>query len=148
MNFSEISHKALHHFSIIPPRSWKPLFMTLIPIITQIIYKRIRYSVYQNSRLLYGENMYQVYREGGTVWNQRNDQHKLFLIIGGAQTVAFIAFALRNRYYLLPAVYTLGHLVWTNISKNKEVIRSERKNNMSIPVSFCSMDIEVPFNDP
>ena len=141
MNFSEISHQALHYISKIPPRSYKPILMTLIPAITQIVYKRVRENMYQNAYLsLFGDNLFEVYEEGQPFRTRRDDQHKLFLIIAGTQTVAFFAFALRNRFYFFPAVYTLGHLIWTHKSKSNEHIERVIVQGVSKPVCFRSMD--------
>ncbi len=142
MNVSDICHKVLHH--LLTPRCYKPVLMTLIPIITQLLYKKVRMNMYENAGL-YGDNLYEVYKEGQPLLKQRNDQHKIFLIIAGTQTVAFFALALRNRYYLFPAVYTLSHLIWSHLSKSKEAIKPD-KGRTEIKYLFSSMDGEISFN--
>lgn len=87
------------------------------------------------------------FQKGTTLMDRRNEQHKFFCRIGVIQAVVFFALALRNRYYLFPALYTLGHLVWTDLSKRHEYIKNEIHHNISKPVSFCSMDGEILFDD-
>lgn len=144
MNVPDICYKALHHLST--PRCYKPVLMTLIPIITQLLYKKVRTNMYQNAdNLLYGDKLYEVYQEGQPLRKQRDYQHKIFLTIAVAQAVAFFALALRNRYYLFPAVYTLSHLIWTDFSKRNECIKQETGRSVLKYVAFCSMDGEIPF---
>lgn len=103
--------------------------------------------MYQNAEnRLYGDNLYEVYKEGQPLIKQRDDQHKIFLIIAGTQAVAFFALALRNRYYLFPVVYTLSHLIWTHLSKRNEGIKPEKGRSEIKYNSFSSMDGEIPFN--
>lgn len=149
MYLSEICNKALYHISRVPPRCYKPVLMTLIPIITQLLYRRFRmnmYPIFKAYSLDFDIALYVVYQEGGSFIKQRDDQHKLFLIIAGTQTVAFLAFALRNRYFLFPAIYTLSHLIWINYSKDHESIKKARVGNDLKPISFCSMDGEQFFD--
>lgn len=145
MYLSEICSKAFYQISTVPPRCYKPVLMTLIPVVTQLLYKKVRFNMYRNSPQ-WGA-LVQVFQKGTPLMNRRNDQHKFFCSIGVIQAVVFFAFALRNRYYLFPALYTLGHLVWTDLSKRREYIKNEIHNNVSKPVSFCSMDGEIPFDN-
>lgn len=103
--------------------------------------------MYQNAEnRLYGESLYEVYKEDQPLRKQRDFQHNIFLIIAGTQVVAFFALALRNRYYLFPAVYTLSHLIWTHLSKRNEGIKPEKGRSEINYLSFSSMDGEIPFN--
>jgi hypothetical protein len=148
MHVTEIYNHALHHLSA--PRFYKPVLTALIPIVTQLLYKKIRSNMYQNANnFLYGDNLFEVYQEGQPLRKQRDYQHKIFLIIAATQAVAFFALALRSRNYLFPAVYTLAHLIWTNISKSHECIKQETSRGQLKPVAFSSMDGEIPFEtDP
>lgn len=149
MYFPEICSKALYHISTVPPRYYKPVLMTFIPIVTQLLYKKVRLNMYRNSSQWVTEELplVKVFEKGTPFMNRRNEQHKFFCSIIGIQAVFFFALALRNRYYLFPALYTLGHLVWTDMSKRREYIKSEIGRTASKTVSFCSMDGEVPFDN-
>ena len=145
MNLSEVYSKTLYHISSIPPRCYKPVLMTLIPIATQLFYKKVRLDIYRDCSR-WGTALVEVFQKGSPLMNRRHVQHKFFCSIGGIQAVVFFALALRNRYYLFPALYTLTHLVWTDMSQRREYIKHDICRTVSKPVSFCSMDGEVPFD--
>jgi hypothetical protein len=143
MNVSEVYSRAVQHLSRIPPRSYIPLGMTLIPVMIQTLYRIIRMRTYGSIERLYSSLM--VYDQDGIAIKQRNDQHKAFLFVALTETAVFSVFILRNRYYLIPAGYSLLHLTWTHIAKQKEVLKKGLVGSELKPVCFSSMDGEIRF---
>ncbi|MBS0649489.1 MAG: hypothetical protein JSS10_09760 [Verrucomicrobia bacterium] len=142
MNVSAISSRAVHHLSRLPPRSYVPLCMTLIPVMIQFLYRTIRMRTYRRHCNLYAPTEYE---KEGVAFAERNVQHRGFLFAAVTQTVVFSALAIRNRYYLIPASYSLLHLTWTHMSKQKEKLLQEQIGTELRPV-FSSMDGEIRFN--
>lgn len=142
MHVSEVYSRAAHHLSRLPPRSYIPLCMTLIPIMVQYLYRTIRMRTYRKHLIHYALTDYQ---EEGVAINERNIQHRGFLFVAATQTVVFSALALRNRYYLIPAGYSLLHLTWTHVSKKKECLKRIQLDRVLQNDYFSSMDGPIRF---
>ena len=134
-NISTLYTKAVGPLSNIPPLSHIPLCLTLVPVITQLLYRHVRSNMYQQLPTM-KQNQFEDWMK------QRDDQHKLFAILAIVETVAFLALAKLNPYYLIPAGYTLAHLIWTDISKRME--GTQVTGPLSTPEFFLSMDGKRP----
>ena len=107
--FSTLSSIALGHLSNLSAGRYAPLW---VPVATQLIYRWARYNVYRNFSTVDHFNH--------KLAQQRNAQHRLFVVLEGSQVITFLALSTLNRSYLIPATYTLLHLAWTHYSKTQE----------------------------
>jgi hypothetical protein len=109
--FSDLSSKAVHHLSHLAVGYYAPVW---VPIATQLAYRMVRYTMYGHMRRV------EHFQAGSDKMKRRDDQHRLFIVLEGAQILAFFALSSSNPSYLIPACYTLAHLVWTVYSKSRE----------------------------
>ncbi|HEX4840163.1 MAG TPA: hypothetical protein VFU89_06950 [Rhabdochlamydiaceae bacterium] len=122
--FSGLSVIASRHLLNLSAYHYAPLW---VPVVTQILYRCARYNVYRH--------FFTVDQFNTSLSRQRNDQHRLFLVLEGAQAITFFALAYLNHSYLIPACYTVAHLIWIHYSKINEKLEPN-----SSPPSFLSMD--------
>ncbi len=125
---------AFQHLS--NPRCYVPLCSTLIPIALQMCYRWARHNKYK------GMSTVDHYADDSPQRKQRNDQHRLFLILAGGEVITFLALSRFNRYYLIPTGYTVVHLLWTHWSKINETIEVS-----GATPSFWSMDGKRPIGN-
>lgn len=121
---SSLSLIASRHLLNLSAYYYAPLW---VPVATQILYRCARYNVYRHFR--------DVEHFKTNLSKQRNDQHRLFLVLEGLEAITLFALATINQSYLIPACYTVFHLGWTHYSKINEKLIPD-----SNPPSFASMD--------
>ncbi len=109
--FSDLSSKAVHHLSHLAVGYYAPVW---VPIATQLAYRMVRYNMYGHMRRV------EYFQAGSDKMKRRDAQQRLFVILEGAQILTFFALSSSNASYLIPACYTLAHLVWTVYSKSRE----------------------------
>gem|GEM_PF-1929460 len=127
-----IDGKMLSGFSVIASRHllnlsayyYAPLW---VPVVTQILYRCARYNVYRHFSTVDHFNT--------DLLRQRNDQHRLFLVLEGLEAITLFALATINQSYLIPACYTVFHLGWIHYRKIYEEFVPD-----SNPPIFESMD--------
>lgn len=128
---SDLSNIAIRHLSNLSAGRYAALW---VPVATQLVYRWARYNVYHNFSTVdhFTHRLNQ----------QRNAQHRLFIILEGTQAITFFALATLNRSYLIPACYTLFHLCWIYYSKTQEKMIPEAP---PAPAYWDSMDGLKPF---
>jgi hypothetical protein len=102
--------------SAFPSAAYRSLLVMAIPIITQVVYRRIRYNMYSHMRVA------DDFAENSEKMKLRKTQHNVYWYAAVIQTVAFAFFARSNRFYLAPVFLTGAFLVWTDFSKKQEKI--------------------------
>jgi hypothetical protein len=107
---------AIHTFmeQHVPRLAHIPIYVCSIPFATQIVFKVARQKLYEKM----SENPVPNF-----VKNSLALRHKIIVGFQGLQaieTAIFLKLSLSNRWFLLPACYTLGHLVWTAYSYSRE----------------------------
>lgn len=110
MSIADICSKAYRGLQHLPPASYRPLCLTLIPVITQLAYRRFRHNIYPD--LTHSALKRKL--------EQRDVQHKYFTITAMLQAGIFAFFARTNPYYWIPFGYTLTHFIWTDFTKRQE----------------------------
>jgi len=129
--FSGLSSVAVRPFSNLSIGYYAPLW---VPVATQIVYRVIRYQMYKHM------NKEKHFQPESTRMKQRDSQHRWFVVLEGAQILTFFALAYSDSSYLIPACYTLAHLVWTVYSKFREHIAVDEHNQKY----WSSMDKPLP----
>lgn len=117
--FGDLSSKAISHLSNLAVGYYAPIW---VPVVTQLAYRQARYNRYNRMSEL------ELFQEGSLKMKQRDDQQRLFVILEGAQVITFLALSSSNPSYLIPACYTLAHLVWTVYSKYREHLTKDENN--------------------
>ncbi|MBS0648584.1 MAG: hypothetical protein JSS10_05085 [Verrucomicrobia bacterium] len=110
-----------------------PRYACSIPFATQIVFKVARQKLYEKMRDHPLPNF---------IKNSLDLRHKIILGFQGLQaieTVIFLKLSLSNRWFLLPACYTLGHFVWTAYSYSRE--------RQIAPNQYQTMDGLLNYND-
>jgi hypothetical protein len=130
---SDLSSIAIRHLSNLSVGNYAPLW---IPVATQLVYRWARYNVY---RYFYKFDHLTFDQFKKVLTERRNSQHRLFIVLEGSQVITFFALSTINRSYLIPACYTLFHLVWTHIRKIQENVIP------GAPPYLASMDGMKPF---
>ena len=82
--FGNLSDLALSHLSNLSAGRYAPLW---VPVATQLVYRWARYNVYRNFSTV--DEFF-----NRSLMKQRKDQHRLFVVLEGAQVITFFALRL------------------------------------------------------
>jgi hypothetical protein len=88
-----------------------PLCCVYVSVVSQLFFCLVRINRYQ--RMKDGDNSL-------SDLQQRNLVIGYFLAVETLQTVGYLYLSFKSRWCLLSTAYSLGHLVWTAVSFNKE----------------------------
>jgi hypothetical protein len=121
---------ALGHLSNLSAGYYAPIW---VPLATELLYRVVRYNVYRNFRTVYD------FQKDGIP--MRQDQHRLFCVLAGAQVITFFALSRMNKSYLIPACSTLASLAWIHYNRTKETLVTATGSE---PPYWDSMDGRKP----
>lgn len=98
----------------VPREAHMPVYLCSIPFATQIVFKVARQKFYEKMRDNPRPNF---------IKSSLALRHKIivgFQCLQAIEAVIFLKLSLSNRWFLLPACYTLGHFAWTAYSYTRE----------------------------
>lgn len=98
----------------VPREAHMPIYACLIPLTIQVCCRVMRQKICQQ---IEKTDDHSVVKQS---FNLRNKIIVVFLSLEVVQTVAFLKFSFSNRWFLIPAFYTLGHFAWTAYSYKQE----------------------------